>query len=363
MAIDPVEMMSPRERLAYNINMRAPAADGSAPPPPSGQATPADSNFFGPEGFTFDTFLDIVNPLQHLPIVSMVYRAVTGDQISPGARVIGGGLFGGPAGAIFGALDAAIAESSGGKDLGAIALNTITGDTPDQASPDKTDTAATADAGAELGAVAPAAGEIEESHAPTPWVDPDSPPAEGPMATPGGLPAAEPPRRLLPASTTSKPPASAASTPQASAGSIPELSEDQVALLLSSVGIGPKAEPAAVATPAPSPETPPAAPVERQVKPVAAKQFTSPPRRDASRVVPGPMKQTYVRVPSGSNIVAHAPITPEMRSHMSQPVVSAGDADPAWVSAAMASALDKYRNGKVLEQGDGSKGGSIDGSF
>ena len=47
---------------------------------------------------TFDDFIDVINPLHHLPIVSTIYRAITGDQISVHARAMGGGLYGGPIG-------------------------------------------------------------------------------------------------------------------------------------------------------------------------------------------------------------------------------------------------------------------------
>ncbi len=39
--------------------------------------------------YTFDDFIDVINPLQHLPIVSTLYRALTGDEISPQARAVG----------------------------------------------------------------------------------------------------------------------------------------------------------------------------------------------------------------------------------------------------------------------------------
>lgn len=49
-------------------------------------------NFWsGDEGLTFGEFLDVINPLQHLPIISSIYRAATGDEISLGARLLGGG--------------------------------------------------------------------------------------------------------------------------------------------------------------------------------------------------------------------------------------------------------------------------------
>jgi len=48
---------------------------------------------------TFWDFLDIINPLQHIPGISSLYRAVTGDEIGSVAKIAGGTLFGGPLGA------------------------------------------------------------------------------------------------------------------------------------------------------------------------------------------------------------------------------------------------------------------------
>jgi hypothetical protein len=46
--------------------------------------------FFGADGkFGWDDFLDVINPLQHIPIVAQIYRAVTGDQINGAAELIG----------------------------------------------------------------------------------------------------------------------------------------------------------------------------------------------------------------------------------------------------------------------------------
>lgn len=71
----------------------------------------ADSSF----GF-FD-FLDIINPLQHIPIVSSIYRGLTGDTIGPAAEVLGGALYGGPIGAAAGMASAVITHETG-KDPG-----------------------------------------------------------------------------------------------------------------------------------------------------------------------------------------------------------------------------------------------------
>ena len=54
----------------------------------------------------FADFLDVINPLQHIPIVSSIYRAITGDEINGPARVLGGALFGGPLGLVAGIIDA-----------------------------------------------------------------------------------------------------------------------------------------------------------------------------------------------------------------------------------------------------------------
>lgn len=60
------------------------------------------------------TLCPVINPLQHLPVISSIYRAVTGDEISLGARLLGGALFGGPIGIITAGANAAFEEISGG---------------------------------------------------------------------------------------------------------------------------------------------------------------------------------------------------------------------------------------------------------
>ncbi len=72
---------------------------------------------FGADGFTFLDFIDIINPLQHIPVVGTLYREMTGDQIDPGSRIAGGSLFGGPIGAAVSLVDVAVEQSSG-QDMG-----------------------------------------------------------------------------------------------------------------------------------------------------------------------------------------------------------------------------------------------------
>jgi len=58
--------------------------------------------------------IDVINPLQHIPVVSTLYRMVSGDEIGTGARVAGGALYGGPIGVAAAGLVAAAEEISGG---------------------------------------------------------------------------------------------------------------------------------------------------------------------------------------------------------------------------------------------------------
>jgi len=77
------------------------------------------------DGFSVGDILDIFNPLQHLPIVSAIYRAHSGDDIGVAPRILGGALFGGIGGAVFGVISGvvsslinAISDVSTGKDIG-----------------------------------------------------------------------------------------------------------------------------------------------------------------------------------------------------------------------------------------------------
>jgi hypothetical protein len=68
-------------------------------PPPSAQATPQSD-----QGFHFHDLLSMLNPLQYLPIIGTIYRAITGDVIPDAVRYSGSmavsGLLGGPIGLV-----------------------------------------------------------------------------------------------------------------------------------------------------------------------------------------------------------------------------------------------------------------------
>jgi len=67
---------------------------------------------------SFHDLIDTLNPLQHIPVVSEIYRGLTGDRISPHARVAGGALYGGPIGLVASVASLAIAGGSGDQGVG-----------------------------------------------------------------------------------------------------------------------------------------------------------------------------------------------------------------------------------------------------
>ncbi len=73
----------------------------------------SSSKAWGSDGLCFTDFLDIVNPLQHIPILSTLYRKMTNDQISEAPKLIGAALFGGPAGFLAGITDSLVKAETG----------------------------------------------------------------------------------------------------------------------------------------------------------------------------------------------------------------------------------------------------------
>ncbi len=72
--------------------------------------------------FSFSDFLDMINPLEHIPVISSVYREITNEKIKPVSRVAGDILYGGIIGvgsAIISGLGSAadsVSEAENGKD-------------------------------------------------------------------------------------------------------------------------------------------------------------------------------------------------------------------------------------------------------
>jgi hypothetical protein len=101
-----------------------PAAENSAAPEP--KSTESESNGFGFFDF-IKAVVDVINPLQHIPVISTLYRDITGDEIHPIARIAGDGLFGGPLGAMAGMADVALKDSTG-KDAGETVMALLHGE-------------------------------------------------------------------------------------------------------------------------------------------------------------------------------------------------------------------------------------------
>ncbi|PCI55433.1 MAG: hypothetical protein COB36_07365 [Alphaproteobacteria bacterium] len=95
------------------------------------QITPAAS--VDNDGFSFWDLLDMVNPLQHIPVVNLAYRAITGDEIKPVSQIIGGGVFGGPVGLASGLVNVVIKEETGRDVMGnVVALVGLDDDLPEK---------------------------------------------------------------------------------------------------------------------------------------------------------------------------------------------------------------------------------------
>lgn len=66
--------------------------------------------------FGFADLLDMVNPLHHVPVVGHVYREITGDEIKPISKIMGGAAFSGPLGVATALIDTVVMEETG-KDM------------------------------------------------------------------------------------------------------------------------------------------------------------------------------------------------------------------------------------------------------
>jgi hypothetical protein len=102
--------MSTASATLPTVNVQADAGGTTAARPSRGHGQSAFSR-------VFHEILDIINPLQHIPIVSTIYRHLTGDTIDPAAKIAGGALFGGMIGLGLSVADVAVQEATG-KDVG-----------------------------------------------------------------------------------------------------------------------------------------------------------------------------------------------------------------------------------------------------
>jgi hypothetical protein len=86
--------------------------------------TPENNKSEQSGSLSFGDVLDTVNPLQHIPVVSSLYRSATGDEISKSARFVGDSLFGGVLGAASAAVNI-LSETVTGKDIAENVVDSI----------------------------------------------------------------------------------------------------------------------------------------------------------------------------------------------------------------------------------------------
>jgi hypothetical protein len=88
----------------------------------AGNSATNNAFFSSNDGPSFKDMLDIINPLQQIPIVGTIYRAMTGDTISAASKLAGGALYGGPLGFMASLADE-IVQTQTGQDVGSNLLS------------------------------------------------------------------------------------------------------------------------------------------------------------------------------------------------------------------------------------------------
>jgi hypothetical protein len=106
--------------IDYSAHVTNPAAFGPV-------AAVASAASAGTPDFSFADFLDIVNPLEHIPVISTIYRAITGDRPGTFEKIAGDSLYGGFVGFVSSLADTAF-QAITGKDVGDTVLAFLTGD-------------------------------------------------------------------------------------------------------------------------------------------------------------------------------------------------------------------------------------------
>ncbi len=102
----------------YSVHAVNPAAAQATAPATQAAASTGQSD---DNGFSFEHLLkdviDIVNPLQHFPVISTLYRHLTGDTIDTPEKLAGDFLYGGPIGLAM-SVGNTLFEKITGKDVG-----------------------------------------------------------------------------------------------------------------------------------------------------------------------------------------------------------------------------------------------------
>jgi hypothetical protein len=303
---------------------------------PAAQPAPIHA-FNESDGPSFSDLLDILNPLQHIPIINTIYQHLTGDTEGAVAEVAGATLWTGPLGLVGSLIDLAVKNETGKSvsdnvlawlgfededSATALARNEESQSNPTSATAQAVQqTAAASAAPAIMPAMLPAAPVAPRSRArddDNSGGDASGPQQKGEYLVFGG-----------PASPAIVTPAAAATPVQAAAAYAPPQQKGQYMVF---GGAG-----AAVASAAPVPLTPPAPPAPAGLSPLPQRSFAVPARR--SQVTPSALPPPTT---GPAAIPGHAAA--------SQAVAANGDSD--WFLGAMSANLDKYQAAQKLGQGD-----------
>lgn len=92
-----------RQAFRHPTSAEEPKPLDGGPPLDADQAMPIPGG-----DLTFQDVLRGLNPLHHLPVVGMIYREVTGEELHPLMRFAGAALTGGPLGMALAGVTAAI---------------------------------------------------------------------------------------------------------------------------------------------------------------------------------------------------------------------------------------------------------------
>jgi hypothetical protein len=285
------------------------------------QPTPDDGkpHIWAQKGFTFHDLLDAINPLQHLPVISTVYRWITGDTIGNLPRIVGDALYGGIPGFVSGLVGVLLKEETG-KDVGEHVVATLFGDSKTGAPAAETaqqpeltteQAAALTHAPIEVASLAPPTADAEASAPPTPTSSPATPSAPAPSSAPPV-------------------PAVAAAPVQPDHAPIP---------LVRGLGMSvaaPAAAPVATASKNPAVDAFLALAAERQRQALGAAVPAGPGRVLSAQPVP-------LQLPPGSVALASRPRT-TLASVPTSPLAAVAPASggPVDISQKMLDALDKY---------------------
>jgi hypothetical protein len=96
----------------YHAMVFSPAPVASAGGAPAAATTAGGKPAEQSESF-FHHILDVINPLQHLPVIGTIYRAITGEHIGTIEKIAGDTLYGGLWGAVASVADVAFEAVTG----------------------------------------------------------------------------------------------------------------------------------------------------------------------------------------------------------------------------------------------------------